>query len=446
MNIKIRALLFLTALCFVAVTGPLIVLYAEGYRYNFSKQKIEQTGVLFVKSFPRSASIFINEEQIDKKTPTEIPNLLPTTYRISVSKDGYTTWKKTLNIEPKKTTFVEDVTLFKSNPELKEVLVTPTPANQNLCSQENTKLAIISADTLSIIDTDKSKVIAQSKINPETKIISWSKSGINLLLNDQQGYYIYSPESQVKKQILLNKKPLEDVIWEYNSDTVVYGKLKNVLYKYNFSANTTEIYNKETGPNVIWQTVQPMNGFFVGVRQNNNQTYLSQVNGKEVVNIMTIPNDNNYTLNILSDKYLLLINKSIDVAYIINPSDKDNPLQTYINGLKNFSWLSDTLLYWNDHEINVYHLPSKTKQTIERTSKQIKNVSWHNGLVNIFTIIDDKLVIYELDNRDKRNILEYQSLGDVNKDNAVICFSRNGEELLTNYNNDKKGIYSMKIQ
>lgn len=446
MNIKIRALLFLIALSFVAVTGPMLVLYAQGYRYNFSKHKVEQTGVLFVKSYPRSATIIINEEEITKKTPTEVPNLLPTTYRIAVTKNGYTTWKKNLTIEPKKTTFIEDITLFKSIPESTEVLVTSSSTTQSLCSPENNKLALINNNNLTIIDTSKSKVTNQFAVANETQIIGWSKNSINLLLSDKQGYFIYSPESQVKKQILFNKKPLEDVIWENNSNTIVYGKLKNILYKYNFSTNETQIYNNASTNNVVWQTIQPMNGYNIGVYQLNNQTYLSQVNGKDIKNIMVIPDDNNYKIHVLSDKYILLINKSLDSAYIIDPTDKDNPLQTYMNGLKNFSWLKDTLLYWNEHEINVYHLPTKAKQTIERTSQQIKNVSWHNGLVSIFTIIDDKLIIYELDNRDKRNILEYQSLGDITKDEAIICFSRNGEELITNFNNDKKGIYQLKIQ
>ena len=441
MNIKIRAVLFSITLIFVATVGPALVLYAQGYRYNFAKHRIEQTGVMFIKSYPRSSSITINDQLSDKKTPTEIPNLLPASYRISITKPGYTTWQKELSIEPKKTTFLEDVTLFKSEPVIDEVL--KSPINQSLCSTKDHKLATFSTDTLSIIDSNRNKVTNQAKFDPETEIISWSNNSINILLKDAKGYYIYSPDSQVKSLVTYNKIPLQNVSWENNSDTTVYGVIKKILYKYNFSTNKAEIYSADYN----WQIVQPMNDLLIGIHQNENKMFLSIIKGKNVNDLIAIPSDDNYEINILSDKYLLLTNKSLNVAYIINPNDNDNPLQTYVSNIKNFSWLNDTLLYWNEHEINVYHVPSKTKQTIERTSEQISNVSWHNGLVNIFAVINGQLKIYELDNRDRRNVINYQDLGKIDNKSSAICFSKSGDELYTIYNtNDRQGIYKLTIQ
>lgn len=441
MNVKIRAFLFLIALSFVGTAGPALVLYAQGYRYNFNKHKIEQTGVMFVKSYPRSATISINEQVINKRTPTEVPNLLPATYRVVISKDGYTPWQKQLTVQPKQTTFMEDVTLFKSQPEIKTVL--NETVKQSLCAVSDHKLATISNNKLTIVDATRNKILNQTEINEKTEIVNWSANSLNLIIKETKGYYIYSPDSQIKKIVAYNKTPLTDVIWENNSDTNVYGKVKNKLYKYNFSNDKAELYNDLYD----WQAVQPMNDLYIGIHQIQNKTYLSTVKGKTVSDIMAIPTGNNYQLNILNDKYLLLINRDFDTAYLINPTDTSNPLHTYMNNVKKFSWLNDTLLYWNEHEINVYHVPSKTKQTIERTSAQISNAAWHNGLVNIFAVIDNKLKIYELDNRDKRNIFDYQDLGSVNELNSTICFSKNGDELFANYNtDDKKGIYRLVIQ
>lgn len=441
MNIKIRALVSFIALSFVAITGPILVLYAQGYRYNFNKNRIEQTGVMFIKSYPRSASISINDELLSKKTPTEVPNLLPANYHVTISKPGYTNWQKELVVEPKKTTFIEDVTLFRTEPKIVEIL--KTEVQQTLCSNKDNKLAVINNTMLSIFDINRNKLIDQTPIDEKTEVVSWSNNSINVLLKDPTGYYIYSPDSKIKKLVTYNKKPMEDVVWESNSDIIVYGKFKNQLYKYNFSNDQAGLYDQTYD----WQTVQPLNNTYIGIHKENDKMFLSIVEGKKVNDLMTIPTDDSYQINILSNEYILLVNKNLNVAYMINPNNSDNPLQSYVTNIKNFSWLNDSLLYWNDHEINVYHVPSKTKQTVERTSEKINQVSWHNGLVSIFAIINNQLKIFEFDNRDKRNVLDYQDLGEVNPNTATICFPKNSDELFTNYNtNEKQGIYRLTIQ
>lgn len=439
MNIKIRALLFFIALSFVAITGPILVLYAQGYRYNFNKHKIEQTGVMFIKSYPRSATIKINDQLIPKKTPTEIPNLLPSNYRVVITKPGYTTWQKELTVKPQRTTFIEDVTLFRTEPKISEII--KGEIMQTACS--NNKLAVIGSSTLSIVDVNRNKTIDQTQLETESEIISWSHNNLNLLLKNQLGYYIYSPESKIKKQVLFNKKPLENVFWENYSDTIVYGKYKNQLFKYNFSNNQSDLYDK----NYNWQTIQPLNDVFIGIHRDKEKMFLSVVEGKNVKDLMTIPTDESYEINLLGNNYILLINKNLNVAYMIDPKNSDNPLQAYVTNIKKYSWLNDSLLYWNDHEINVYHVPSKTKQTIERTSEKINHVSWHNGLVSIFAIINGQLKIFEFDNRDKRNVLNYQNLGLIENNNATICFSKNSDELFTSFNSkEKQGLYRLTIQ
>jgi hypothetical protein len=440
MHVKIRAILFSVALALVAVIGPLLVFYAQGYRYNFEKKRVEQTGVLFIKSYPRSASITLNERLNKKTTPTEIANLLPAVYRISISKKGYTSWQKQLTIIPRMTTFIEDVVLFKSEPQTEMII--GGQIQNSLCSLISRQLAVIIDRQLIVIDVERGKITSQTPVSNKTFIVAWSKNGLNLLLNDNDAFYIYSPASQIKKIVAYNKKPLQRVIWENNSDTNVLGVFKNQLYKYNFSNKKIEALNLPDA----WQAIQPMNDYFIGLRQIGQQTFLSQIKGKDVVNVMSVPNDDNYQIDILNDKLLFLLNRNLGIGYLLDPTDANNPLQTYITAFNDYSWLNNSLLYWNDHEINVYQKNENNKQTLERTSAEIKNVAWHNGLANVFAIINNQLKIYELDNRDKRNVWDYQSLGKITPDQATICFSQNGKKLLTSFNNDKKGVYQLTIQ
>ena len=42
--------------------APLLILYSLGYRYDFVKGSLEKIGVLFIKSYPKSANIFLNNK------------------------------------------------------------------------------------------------------------------------------------------------------------------------------------------------------------------------------------------------------------------------------------------------------------------------------------------------------------------------------------------------
>jgi len=89
MNITIRRLIAAVFIISFAISAPLLLLYASGYRYSLKKTKLEKTGALIIKSEPTGAKIFLNEEEMPDKTPARISNILPDDYLITVSKQGY---------------------------------------------------------------------------------------------------------------------------------------------------------------------------------------------------------------------------------------------------------------------------------------------------------------------------------------------------------------------
>ena len=120
MTLKIRfTLVALGVLIFVLIT-PALVLYARGFKYDFSKMQVVKTGTLVVESEPRDATISLGDRQIKNKTPLNIRFLLPGDYEVIISKDGYQTWSKRLSIQPQFVTWAnldrEFITLFRSQP------------------------------------------------------------------------------------------------------------------------------------------------------------------------------------------------------------------------------------------------------------------------------------------------------------------------------------------
>lgn len=100
MRLPINKGLLYTALSFlIIVAGTILAIeYAKG-RFRISSQGFVQgTGLLSANSFPTGAEVIIDDKLVTATDDTLY--LQPGTYRVKISKDGYTSWEKNLEIEP----------------------------------------------------------------------------------------------------------------------------------------------------------------------------------------------------------------------------------------------------------------------------------------------------------------------------------------------------------
>jgi hypothetical protein len=95
------------------ITAPLVVLYTAGYRWNEKKVRLEKVGIIFLRSRPSGAEIYLNGTLRSEHAPARLRNLLPSTYDIKVAKNGYGSWEKTLPVSSGLTTFAEGIVLWK---------------------------------------------------------------------------------------------------------------------------------------------------------------------------------------------------------------------------------------------------------------------------------------------------------------------------------------------
>ena len=92
-----RVLIALLALIIISASTVLTIKFAKGYRPSLSTKGLKGTGLLAANSYPRGASVFINEKLTTATDDTL--NLPPGQYQVKIQKDGYITWEKTLKIE-----------------------------------------------------------------------------------------------------------------------------------------------------------------------------------------------------------------------------------------------------------------------------------------------------------------------------------------------------------
>ncbi|MGA2417894.1 MAG: PEGA domain-containing protein [Candidatus Staskawiczbacteria bacterium] len=119
MTKKTRLIILLVCVACFLIVAPVLVLYSMGYRFDFEKMKITATGGIYVRTFPAADKITIDSNISEKPgifaNSIFVQSLLPKNHTISIKKDGYYDYFKTLPVQEKQVTKLENVLLFKKN-------------------------------------------------------------------------------------------------------------------------------------------------------------------------------------------------------------------------------------------------------------------------------------------------------------------------------------------
>ena len=196
-----RFIFWIFVILFIAASA-IIILFAQGWRFDFDSFKIVRTGGIFIKTTVSGAKIYVNDKYTGSTAgllnyTKLVDDLAPKNYNLFIHKEGYYPWNKMVEVKNGLVTELFSVTLFPL--ELKKV-----------------RIAQLSAQK-----------IANFKINNETIIISNKKTGIaNVKVYDTKGQLISNEKLEVATSTELispdkNKKlyATDNKIWiEYLGD------------------------------------------------------------------------------------------------------------------------------------------------------------------------------------------------------------------------------------
>lgn len=105
-----------------------LVLLASGYKFDFNRKKLIETGSIYLNSNPRDVKIYLDGQLKSNRTPFKLSYLLPGNYEVRIEKDGFKDWQKNLSIKPGLVTSEPEIILFYNQPreeeysELKNIL------------------------------------------------------------------------------------------------------------------------------------------------------------------------------------------------------------------------------------------------------------------------------------------------------------------------------------
>ncbi|MDO8668770.1 MAG: PEGA domain-containing protein [Candidatus Buchananbacteria bacterium] len=434
-NLGFRRLIYLFFITIFLIVTPLIILYTQGYRYNFKRGKVQKTGILIVSSIPKKADIYLNGKIIENdQTPTRIEKLLPADYEIKLSKEGYHDWTKKLQISENSTTFAEDVILWKNN------LPIQLAARQIidwLPAPDNKKIVFITEDRKVIsldIDTKEFNDIYQAGQYANPKILSWSNNGKKILIKSNNEYLIIEAERYYIKPTIISDNDYKLIKWDQNNDNLLYGLNNSGIWKIDlFTRAKKLVFDKAVDDFIL----------------NNDTIYYFY---KDIIYRQKLVESKNPEIidgvkcqgcvfsNYIFSK-LILMNQESQELFIIDPELKN---KTVKKEAEDISWLNqDTLLFYNNWEIWIYESAKKEPELITRIGAGIGEALWHPEGRHIIFTSDDKIKIIELDNRELRNMIELFSGRQINN----LSINDRGDNIYFSFIiSDKENVMELNIE
>jgi hypothetical protein len=241
----------LAAVLFMLLLAVILTL-ANGFRFTYANGKISltKTGMLIVTTRPFDALISLNGKATKYRTgfylmATEISSLKPGRYDVEISKNGYRTWKDSLEINPNLVTWANYVLLFAEKLNITKISV---PAGKVLTSSDNGRHLLISNTdngkfTLKSVDTGNLNVkdlwptaapTDSWLVSPQILTAQYSPNNDRTLLAVANGtktqYYVTDSSGSNAKIIDINanlKVSPENVWWDIANNNDIYVQSTN---------------------------------------------------------------------------------------------------------------------------------------------------------------------------------------------------------------------------
>jgi hypothetical protein len=457
MTKKQRSILFLLVALLFVITSPIVTLYSQGYRFDFREKKITQSGAFYFKVSPKNVQIEINNQK-RKKTDilfgtAYLDNLLPRTYQVTISKEGYHSWQKKLEVKEKEVTEAKNIILFPlkvSFSALSDKVIDFyfSPDNKNLFTIEknkeeweiksydlknNIKRHLLSAKNLLLKEGEFSNL----EFSPDSKkIILKVKKG------EKEQFFLVNLEEDPTSSLFLSQlnfldEKVDKISFSPKNNRELFFLKEGKLIKTNLDDK------KISSPlldNILTFYLDKEDIYYLDKDGFVYRDGLSSLTKKEKINLTNFPvrKEKNYEINLLNNFLFLKEGKGI---YLFE--DQSNSFEKFFEenrGIKispNFK----KVVYWSDYEIWIFFLEVQEEQPrknakehlfLARFSEPIQEVFWLNSDYLIFRV-GKEIKIAETDDRDKINIINFsQTTGEkffFNQDNKKI-YLLEGDKIL----------------
>lgn len=463
MKLKYRRVIYSLFITFFAIAAPVIIIYTAGYRFNFKKNSVEKTGILYLESAPRQADIYINNRHLGQ-TPKRFAAMLPDIYDVRIEKEDHYTWQKPVEIKSNLTTFYRDIILFK-----KTVPVHLIEGEIKIFSinQDRDKLIYSigneSGEELRMRNLRNQTDLLIKKYSPEEfdslKLISWSPDNTNFLIKkgfkDFAEYEIVNADTfNIRKIFNITRANFTSLKWDNKNENQLYGYTDSELYQIDLINNSSASVIKG-----IINDFQVYNGDIYYIRNIGTNSFLAKMNvsmalldeNERTIQQIQLPAPANFILPYSIQEYIMLIDEESNDLFVLkeNIFSSEEPeisdsivLQGKANTVK-WNNRNNNFIYSTDFEISAYDTSSGTSHLVTRYSSDLDKVSWYPVGNYIFFLTDNSIKNIESKNLDIKNELTISQLPTIS--DYVIDYNGKNIYFIGSIGN-QKGIYQQELR
>lgn len=440
MSLTYRRILYIVFFLIFFITAPMIILMAEGYRYNFNKRALEKTGVLFLESKPTKAQIYLNGKKNNEETTARIKNLLPDDYMVELKKDDYETWQKKMTVYPNQTSFAQYIRLFKTKPEESElwphkILLTSEAAGENiaLIYNQNNKyqLAIFN------FDSEIVKPLLELNFLPEKILLS--PTGHYIAFNYHAKVYVFDADNKKIKNLAdITAGTITKWRWFNNeNENNLFAVVNNQWQKIDLVLSKLSPVLKNIA--LIDGYISNGENFFL-IQEKDGVT-VKKINSISLNNtpllLKILPNGGEYEIKELINGQLIIQDNKNKNIYVINTNNLEEKIKIFPE--IDYAVIKEQeILLANKFELAIYNLTTKEEKIIVRLSQEINQAGWYPLPTHIIFATNDGAKIIEtvLGEKMQHNLISQRKINN-------IFINDKGDTL---YFADENGFYRAQIQ
>jgi hypothetical protein len=427
-----------------AVSAPAVVLYTKGYRYDWRKTKVEETGILRVESVPSGANVILNGIPTGQTTPASLFRLLPERYDVRLERPGSIPWQKTLEVKSGETTFASGIRLVSDG----------LPVMQTALDAES---AIFNADGSGLVffreNGDWTEMGIADAMTGETSLLArYGKdkyTAVHASWSPAEGFILFTAKEAGKDVLLLYGTALPHEVHDLGAS--LPSRIRNTHWwpdddaqlwivtdvgifvatlDFNFAApQKTEIVG-------VLDMIADADGRTASLVPQKDGTVTMDLEGKTLA---TLPAGDYAFLHAAEDRVLLrdLDHGRLMLFNVTAGTSETYPADHLTLAPKAKGW--NGMLVWNDYEISSVDAVTGKRTLITRIGTPLRDVRTIPGLPLIAYVTDAGITIIESEDTGGRATYDLSKFGDI----GGIGVDAQGSRLLfLGAIGNQRGVYS----
>lgn len=225
---RLAILIFVVAV--FCILAPILVMFTSGYRYDWQRGLLRETGAINIDIEPKQATVTVNGIQVASKMPVRLNDRIPGKYQIKITAPGFFDWQKEVEVKNKQTIYIKEISMLRTSQP--SIVIEGQLAGLTLSSDGQ-----FAAYIREFADSNEVRLL-NLKNNTDTLLetfpkttqpaVSWAKNNNYLAISEKNAPFqtldIYNAQEPTKKIDLmaLTKYPVNRYEWKETAEPELY--------------------------------------------------------------------------------------------------------------------------------------------------------------------------------------------------------------------------------